>query len=94
MNDAIREFTAELAKLRGTSPEKVDQLVRHVRGDGKSSFVLGLMEKVPVVGPIVQFLLYDLGAMPADQLDDVLSNAARLIEGLRSDTLELEAGDT
>jgi hypothetical protein len=93
MNEAIREFTAELGKLRGTSPEKINQLVRQVRGDGKSSAVIAVMERVPVVGPIVKFLVYDLGEMPADHLDDVLSNAAQLIEGLRSDTLEIEAGE-
>lgn len=92
MKDAIREFTAELATLKGTSPEKVDQLVRLVRGDGKSSAIIALMERVPVVGPIVKFLVYELGDMEPDQLDDVLTNAAELIGSLRSDEpLELEA---
>lgn len=72
--------------LAGTSPEKVAALLAQVRTNGKASFVLGLMERLPgEYGAGVKFMLYDLPHADPIELDAYIAQLAESLLQLRSD---------
>lgn len=85
MRESVTELHEQIRTLQGTSPEKIAALTSTVRKDGASSLVMGLMERIPKVGPIVKFILVDLQQLPADELDELLEHAALVVRELRSD---------
>lgn len=78
----------DLDQLRGTSTAKAGALMQLVRSEGKASLALGVLERMPVIGETVKFLMYDVPAMEPEALDALLDRVIDCVRCLKSDDPE------